>query len=255
MNDNLVRGGLVAAATLVVTVFAINAVPGGLQLGGEPSVSSSIKPSEAEPSIGARRGLPEGPFVATPDDLLQITLDITSPGWRVVYEFDGPPWSFGASKDFDYRNPPDSVSASLFWWTGPAANGVSVRGDACRWSTTTPEMPATTAEEIAAALAAQTPTEATTPADVALDGYTGKALTTRVPMGLEFADCDQGGYSFYELHNWFDSRVARGPGQIDEVWILDVGDALVILDAEYSPATPASLVDELRALAESATFE
>jgi hypothetical protein len=74
-------------------------------------------------------------------------------------------------------------------------------------------------------------------------------------MGLEFADCDQGGYSFYELHNWFDSRVARGPGQIDEVWILDVGDALVILDAEYSPATPASLVDELRALAESATFE
>jgi hypothetical protein len=31
--------------------------------------------------------------------------------------------------------------------------------------------------------------------------------------------------------------------------------SIVILDAAYSPATPADLVEELRTLAESATFE
>jgi hypothetical protein len=34
-----------------------------------------------------------------------------------------------------------------------------------------------------------------------------------------------------------------------------VNGSIVILDATYSPATPAAVVAELRALAESATFE
>jgi hypothetical protein len=51
------------------------------------------------------------------------------------------------------------------------------------------------------------------------------------------------------------ARNAQGPGQVDELWILDVNGSIVILDATYSPATPADLVDELRTLAESATFE
>ena len=39
------------------------------------------------------------------------------------------------------------------------------------------------------------------------------------------------------------------------MWILNVDGSIVILDAGYSPATPAEDVEELQALAESATFE
>ena len=43
-------------------------------------------------------------------------------------------------------------------------------------------------------------------------------------------------------------------GQVDELWILDVDGAVVIIDAMYRSDTPAELVEEMRAIAESATF-
>ena len=52
-----------------------------------------------------------------------------------------------------------------------------------------------------------------------------------------------------------EARNAQGAGQVDELWILDVAGRIVILDAAYGPAVPAQLVDEMRALAASATFE
>ena len=50
-------------------------------------------------------------------------------------------------------------------------------------------------------------------------------------------------------------RTAQGPGQIDEMWILDVDGSIVILNVVYGPDTPAALIDEMRAIVESATFE
>ena len=51
------------------------------------------------------------------------------------------------------------------------------------------------------------------------------------------------------------SRYHQGGGQVDELWILDVDGAVTILDAMYRPDTPAALIDEVRTIAESATFE
>ena len=50
-------------------------------------------------------------------------------------------------------------------------------GDPCQWSTTIPETPATTPDEIAAAFAAQASTDATAPVDVTVGGFAGKAVT------------------------------------------------------------------------------
>ena len=50
------------------------------------------------------------------------------------------------------------------------------------------------------------------------------------------------------------SRTQQGPGQIDELWIVDVDGTFVIIDAMYRHDTPPSLLDEMRAIAESATF-
>ncbi len=52
-----------------------------------------------------------------------------------------------------------------------------------------------------------------------------------------------------------DARFHQGPGQIDEVWVVDVDGTLIFFDAGYFAATPAEYVEEMRAMVESATFE
>jgi hypothetical protein len=144
--------------------------------------------------------------------------------------------------------------------------GFHVYGDPCLWSTTIPATAANTPDEIAEAFSTQPASEPTAPVDVTVGGYAGKALTLTVPMSyhqqpdvsreVEFADCDQGIFGYYGIEGGLEpERNAQGPGQIDELWILDVNGSVVILDGFYSPATPADLVDELRVMAESATFE
>jgi hypothetical protein len=103
--------------------------------------------------------------------------------------------------------------------------------------------------------------------DVTVGGYAGKTVTLTVPMSYhqdpdvsreqEFADCDEGTFAYYglEANEAEIERNAQGPGQIDELWIVDVDGVIVILDATYGPAAPADLVDEMRAMVESATFE
>jgi hypothetical protein len=171
------------------------------------------------------------------------------------------------SKDDDSLDPPQTVGAALLAWAWPAGTGFNVYGDPCQWLTTIPATPATTPDEIAAAFAAQASTDATAPVDVIVGGYAGKAVTLHVPMEYDlpnstreerFADCDEDAFVFYGVEGESGEEVARnaqGAGQVDELWILDVNGSIVILDATYSPATPADLVDELRTLAESATFE
>ena len=51
------------------------------------------------------------------------------------------------------------------------------------------------------------------------------------------------------------SRYHQGPGQIDELWILDADGLLVVMDAMYGAETPDEHVAELHAILESMTFE
>jgi hypothetical protein len=259
--------GLGAAAVVVALVlgtqFLGRPAPGGA--GGapsaEPSATPTPSPSVAPPSSPADGSLPEDPFVVTgADDPLQITVNIASSGWAPLREFDA------VIKDDDGLDPPETVGVALIAWAWPAGTAFNVYGDPCQWLTTIPETPATTPDEIAAAFATQASTDATAPVDVTVGGFAGKAITLHVPMSYEvpnatreeeFADCDQDVFAFYGLdgEDAEHARNAQGPGQVDELWILDVNGSIVILDATYSPATPADLVDELRTLAESATFE
>jgi hypothetical protein len=195
--------------------------------------------------------------LTSPDDPVQVTVN-ASAGWDPWPEFDA------LVKGDDGLDAPESVGALLLAWAWPAGTGFNVYGDPCQWSTTTPETPATTPDEIAAAFAAQASTDATAPVDVTVGGFAGKAITLHVPMSFDrpnatreekFADCDQDQFMFYGTDGDVGARNAQGPGQVDELWILDVDGAIVIIDAAYSPATPAAVVEELRTIAESATFE
>ena len=268
--------GLAAAAVVAVVLIGAQLLgsPGGLGgPGDEPTptpeasvAEPSVAPSASETS--ATEGIPEGSFVVTgADDPVQITVNIASSGWFPLPDFDA------VNKDDDGLDAPETVGVALIAWGFPAGTGFNVYGDPCQWSTTIPETPATTPDEIAAAFAAQALSDATAPVDVTVGGFAGKAVTLHVPMTYEigpdatreeeFAECDDGAFIFYSIEGagpdameaTGDARGAQGPGQIDELWILDVDGSIVILDAAYGPAAPADLVEELRALAESATFE
>ena len=265
----IVKFGLAAAVLVVAALIGINYFGGTSGVGGpapdssartvEPTATQSAT-SDPTASSSPWTGIPQGPFVLTGSDSpVKVTVDIASPGWEPLPAFDA------VTKDDDGLDPPESVGGALLAWAWPSGTGFDVYGDACQWSTTIPETPATTPDEIAAALAEQAVTDATTPVDVTVGGYAGKAVSVQVPMTFDvpnatrderFADCDDNVFGFYGVEgDTGPARNAQGAGQVDDLWILDVDGAIVIIDATYGPAAPADLVDELRALVESATLE
>lgn len=259
--------GIAAVAVVLVVGTQLLGAPAPGGVGGAPSAepTATVAPTSAPTSDTAPRatpwvGIAKGPFAVTATtDPVQVTLDIASPGWFEL------PGLNAVSKDDDSLDPPETVGAALLAWVWPAGTGFNVYEDPCQWLTTIPETPATTPDEIALAFGAQASTEATAPVDVTVGGFAGKAIRLTVPMSFDlpnasreekFGDCDEDAFAFYGIAGETGhTRNAQGAGQIDELWILDVDGAIVIIDAAYSPATPPSLVEELRALAASATFE
>ena len=122
------------------------------------------------------------------------------------------------------------------------------------WKSTKPETPATTVDEIATALAAQASRDGSEPVDVNVNGYTGKKVTLHVPDDAVDDNCDQGTFASYGVAGSNPSRTHQGPGQVDELWILNVNQLSSIIDAMYRADTPAELIEEMRTIAESATF-
>jgi hypothetical protein len=258
MNKILAVG---IGAVAVVAVLLVGSQLFGPAVGGEPSPTPEPS-ATVEPTATQDVGLPLGPFLifdpaimpAPYDEGPPITVTIAGSGWEHVPE--NGVLAKGPEGDPD---PPDGVGAFLL--TGDSgADTFYVYGDPCHWESTTPETPATTVDEVAEALAAQASRDATAPVDVTLGGYSGKFLTLTVPMiaptrAEAFNDCDQDTFATWGTTLDGPARYQQGPGQVDEIWILDVEGQIVILDAAYSPATPAALVDEIRAMVESATFE
>ena len=268
--NKIVGVGLAAAAVVVAILVGaqfLGSPSGGV--GGDPTATPepTVEPTaEPTPSQSAWSGIPQGPFLITGADgaldggPVQVTIDIEAPGWTWMAEYDA------VSKNDDGLDAPQSVGAVFIAWAWAAGTEFLVYEDPCRWSTAIPSTPATTPDEIAAAFLSQAQTEATAPTDVTVGGYTGKAVTVTVPMSYEvpgatreeeFGECDEDQFTFYGVvgEDTAVARNAQGPGQIDELWILDVEGSIVILDAAYSPATPDDLVNEMRAFVESATFE
>ncbi len=250
--------GIGAAAVVAAVVIGAQVLgppaPGGVA-GADPTVAPSptatAVPSSAAPSSAAVGGLPEGPFAVQEavDGMPPITVTIPASGWTFDPEFDV------LGKGVEVADLPE---AAILLWAYPAGTGFDVYGDPCQWKSTVPDAPATTVGDFATALAAQPSRDGSNPVDVTVGGYAGKSLTLHVPGDAVFEDCDDGNFTSYGVATdggTEPSRWQQGPGQIDELWILDVNGATVVLDATYRVDTPAELIEELRAIAESATFE
>jgi hypothetical protein len=243
---------LLAAALTTLTAATI--VLGGSRISPpvtpEPSSESSATEepfsAEPEPSLGTELG--EGPVVLWVPRLggPPVTVRIAAPGWS----FD--PGGRQLIKDGYLSRPGGAYLHG--WWT---TRGVSIPEDPCQWQSTMPETPATTIDEIAAALASQASRDASAPVDVTVDGRPGKSFTLHVSDDFAwasggFTDCDQGtvcsGSADVEagcMHTLY------RPGQISEMWIVEVDDQILFMEAAYYPETPAEHVEELKAILRS----
>lgn len=254
--NKLVPIGLGAAAVIAVLFLGSRFIgPPASSVGGPPAEPSPTpEPSDVAPSATPDAFLSVGPFTivdeGAPNSPLRITVTIPSSGWTSFPDFGG----IGKG---DAADPPE---AAMLAWSWPAGTGFTVYGDPCHWESTTPDSSATTVDEIATALSAQPSRDASDPVDVTVGGYTGKHITLHVPNDAQsraeaFADCDQNTFASYgEAGRSEPSRFHQGPGQVDEFWILDVDGAIVVIDAMYRLDTSTALIEEMRSIAESATF-
>jgi hypothetical protein len=185
--------------------------------------------------------------VKQPDDFGPgITVTVPAPGWR----FDA--GVAHLSKGDEVGNVPE---ATILLWSHPAGTEFYVPGDACRSESTMPDTPATTPDEISAVLAAQASRDASEVVDATIGGYAGKSLTVHVPDAAVFGDCEGETYLTYATGDDPGARPQQGPGQIDEISVLDVNGATVVISAQYRPDSRPELVEEMQSIAESATFE
>ena len=258
MNTTL-KFGLAAVVVAVAVLIGINYLAEPSVGGPGPSEPTATptseptptpEPSIAEPSVAPEGLLPEGPHVLNDGEAidglptLPITVTIPAPGWY------GEPGD-GILVKNENSDAPDGAGMITFF------GELFVYGDPCEWSTTRPDTPATTVDELVAALAAQASRDASEPVDITLAGYAGKSITLHVPDDAVFSECDQGMFGSWGLPVADPSpyRHHQDPGQIDEVWIVDVNGELAVIDLAYYEGTPQAVVDEMRAMVESSTLE
>jgi hypothetical protein len=118
-----------------------------------------------------------------------------------------------------------------------------------------------TVDDMAAALAALKPFELTEPPTaVTAFGFSGKYLELTVPDlafevtddGTVFTDCRSG-----ELWSWMGEPLGSAfygysqPGQVEEIWLLDVDGQRLMIDAGTSPNSSEAEIAELRSILDS----
>ena len=243
--------GLAAAAVVVIAVVAFKLLPGSPAPGVEPSATpepTSTPTATAEPSPSEAAGLPVGSSHVlwdAPGDV-GISVTIPAPGWS------GEVGGGVLCKNDGCSDPPDGAGIIVF--QGP----LYVYGDSCRWSTTTPDKPATTVDELITALQALSLRDPSTPHIFAVEigGYTGEYMSLDVPYSVDFALCDRG-----EFRSWVgdlaldNARYHQGPGQGDALYILNVNGLLMVIDIGHYAGTPEEAMVQAEAIVNSATFQ
>jgi hypothetical protein len=132
-----------------------------------------------------------------------------------------------------------------------------IYADACQWrGTALGRSAVASGDEAAAALANQQGLRVSTPTDVTVDSYAGTYMHRRVPARTDVSGCDgrEGGEFRVYLSPGFGSRLLRA-GQLQQLWILDLGGVPLVIEALTDASTSAQLRTELIKMVESIRIE
>jgi hypothetical protein len=176
---------------------------------------------------------------------------------RVVYEVPVEGWSqwIGAAKFRDDGH----VGVSITTVTNLVRHG-------CRDHSLADPPVGPGVDDLAAALVDLAPFRVTSPPrDVTIYGYSGKHLELTVPdLPVEGEGDDRHfpGCGGEELQSWIAPLLGGAfhgynsePGRTEEFWILDIEGTRLMIEANWSPASPRKDVAEMRAILESIQIE
>ena len=219
--NSVAKLGLAVAAVAVAALLGFNYLVapniGGPNLGDAPESTPTPSPTS---------------YVITNDEGVRVTLalpnDWVPGGWLVQ----------------NGRDERAELTAIQVW----AVTGNSY-ADPCNWNETALDPPlGPRVDDLATALQNQLSRDATT-SDVTLDGYAGKLVKMTVPTDAVFRDCDSG-----QFRSW-DGRYHQGPGQKDDVYIVDVEGFRLVLDVLSYPGSPAADLEKLQQMLDTIQIE
>jgi hypothetical protein len=181
----------------------------------------------------------------TSDGAIGVSVTVPSGGWS------GEPGGWALEYLPDGFDPPAGAGIIAF----VVDEEFYVYGDPCDWKRTRPETPATTVGGIVRALANQASRDPLEPEEITAGGYPGKKITLHVPDDARFRECDESTFATFGVAGEDPALYAQGPGEIDEIWIVDVDGRVVLLEGGYFADTRPGVVDELHEILSSATFD
>lgn len=227
----------------------------------DPTVPSPMAPSDPSPTPTIQDIMELEPFAPLEPGTYFIDPDLDpSTPLRVVYEVPFEGWSMwiGATKAGDDGH----VIVSITTVTNLVRHG-------CRDHSWADPPVGPSVNDLATALADLAPFRVTSPPkDVTIYGYRGKHLELTVPDlpvagdgdDRRFAACIDG-----NLKSWvaaIDTEPGDAfygyngePGRTEEFWILDVDGTRLVIEANWSPASPREDVAETRAILDSIRIE
>lgn len=251
--NSFAKLAMAVAAVVVVAIVGYNLLPSRGGVGGQPATPSpSISPSPVPPPTAQ-------PSDAVKDGPLQ-------PGTYTFYGIEGQVnvrftvparWSWFDEPDILTTGDPADEVAIALW---PSGEDLQVYTDPCEWAGAEPDPPTgPSARDLVDALAAQptrngsTPIQRNAAGPDAPDQWTGWLVEQTVPEDIDFEACTRG-----EFRSWGPDDLARyhqGPGQRDTVWVIEVADTRIVVDATSLPGTPETTMTEIDAVLDSMVFE
>jgi hypothetical protein len=148
--------------------------------------------------------------------------------------------------------------------TEAAVGAMAISGvfaDPCQWKGTLLDGSAVSStDDVVAALENQTGLRVSTPTDVTVDGLAGTYMERRVPAQTRISDCD--GAETPEQAPVFNVYRSPGygnrllhPGQLQQLWILDLDGVPLVIEASSDAGTSAQVQAELVEMVESVQID
>lgn len=241
MNRSLKAARLGPLVAVVLVAGCGTSTPASVTTVSQTPTSAGTPTASASPSEESRTHV----LSDDSDGAIGVTVTVPAAGWS------GEPGGWSMESGPEGFDPPAGAGIIAF----VVDEEFYVYGDPCDWKRSKPETPATTMTGIFEALVDQASGDPSEADSIAVGGYDGRRITLHVPEAARFSDCDENTFAAFAVAGEEKALQAQGPGEIQEISIVDVNGRIVVLAAGYYPGTPPSLVDELHAIVTSATFD